>query len=114
MRPSTILTGIRLAHTLVWAVFAGAIVALPIAAWRGDFRMAGILIGLVLVEVLVLVVNGWVCPMTPLAARYTDERAPNFDIYLPRWLAQHNKTVFGALFVVGLVYTAVRWLGWIG
>ena len=23
------------------------------------------------------------------------DRAPNFDIYLPRWLAQHNKTIFG-------------------
>jgi hypothetical protein len=50
------------------------------------------------------------CPLTPVAARYTDDRAPNFDIYLPRWLAQHNKTLFGGLFVAGVVFAVVRWL----
>jgi hypothetical protein len=33
------------------------------------------------------------------AARFTESRADNFDIYLPNWLARHNKTVFGTLFV---------------
>jgi hypothetical protein len=49
------------------------------------------------------------CPLTDLAARYTDDRRDNFDIYLPEWLARHNKRIFGWLFVGGLVFTAVRW-----
>lgn len=69
---------IKLAHTLIWACLAGAIIAIiPLA----------------------------------LAARYTEDRAPNFDIYLPRWLAQHNKALFGTLFVVGELVALARWLG---
>ena len=62
-----------------------------------------------LVEVLVLVVNGWRCPLTSLAARYTDDRRANFDIYLPLWLAANNKRIFGTLFVGGLVFSVWRW-----
>jgi hypothetical protein len=28
------------------------------------------------------------CPLTGIAARYTDDRRDNFDIYLPPWLAR--------------------------
>ena len=46
-----------------------------------------------------------------LAARYTDDRRANFDIYLPVWLARYNKHVFGPLYVAGVVFAAVRCLG---
>jgi len=101
---------VKVVHTIAWAFFAGCIVALPAAAWRGDFRAALVLIAIVLVEVLVLVANGWRCPLTGVAARYTADRRDNFDIYLPLWLARHNKLVFGALFVAGLVFTLARWI----
>jgi hypothetical protein len=39
--------------------------------------------------------------LADLAARYTMDRAENFDIYLPLWLARHNKTIFGTIFVAG-------------
>lgn len=68
------------------------------------------LIGIVVVEVLVLIWNRMSCPLTGVAARYTDERAENFDIYLPRWLAKHNKTIFGTLYVAGIGYTLIEWL----
>jgi len=48
--------------------------------------------------------------MTDLAARFTKERAANFDIYLPLWLARHNKTIFGTLFVAGELFVVGRWL----
>lgn len=102
---------VKVVHTIAWAFFAGCIVALPAAAWRGDFRAALVLIAIVLVEVLVLVANGWRCPLTGVAARYTSDRRDNFDIYLPLWLARHNKLVFGALFAAGLVFTLARWIG---
>jgi polyferredoxin len=70
---------------------------------------AALLIGLVGIETLVLAFNSWQCPLTSMAARYTVERRANFDIYLPEWLARHNKFVFGALYVAGILFTLVRW-----
>ena len=65
----------------------------------GHYEWAAILIGLVLVECGVLAANRGRCPLTGMAARHTEQRSKNFDIYLPLWLARHNKTIFGALFV---------------
>ena len=105
------LRAVKVLHTAVWAFFAGAILLLPVAAWRGDFRLAWILAGLVAVECAVIVVNAWSCPLTAVAARYTPDRRPNFDIYLPVWLARWNKVLFGALYLAGLVYATMRWRG---
>jgi len=85
-------------------------VALPILGWRRRFRWAAGLSALVLVECAVLAVNHFRCPLTGLAARYTEERAANFDIYLPEWLARHNQSLFGALFVAGGLFALWRWL----
>jgi len=92
---------VKFAHTAIWAVMAGAIVAIPIAAMLGRFRLAGWLTALIVVECAVLGLNKGRCPLTELAARFTSNRAANFDIYLPRWIAQHNKSIFGSLFVAG-------------
>lgn len=112
--PAAALRRVKGVHTVAWAFFAGCILAIPVAAWRGDFASALVLIAIVFVEVFVLVGNGWSCPLTAVAARYTDDRRDNFDIYLPLWLARHNKLVFGGLFVAGLAFTLARWLGWPG
>jgi hypothetical protein len=95
------LTAIKILHTAVWAVMAGSILALPITAMMRLFRWSAVLTVLVLVECGVLAFNGGRCPLTDLAARYTAERADNFDIYLPLWLARYNKTIFGVLFIAG-------------
>jgi hypothetical protein len=105
----TTLLAIKLAHTVVWAIFASSIVALPFFAWRREFKVAAALIALVLIEVLVLVVNRMRCPLTDVAEKYTADRQPNFDIFLPLWLARYNKQIFGVLFVAGMLYTIVRW-----
>jgi len=112
--PILSLRTVRTIHTLAWAFFAGCILAIPIAAWRGEFDLAVMLIGIVLVEVAILLANDMRCPLTAVAARFTDDRRDNFDIYLPLWLARYNKLIFGWLFVAGLAFTLVRWMGWIG
>jgi hypothetical protein len=75
---------------------------------------AGVLIAIVFVEVFIILANRWRCPLTDIAARYTEERQDNFDIYLPLWLARYNKQIFGSLFFASLLYTLARWQGWIG
>lgn len=103
------LTLIKLAHTAIWAVMAAAIVTLPIVAVRGRFRLALWLTALIVVECAVLALNGGRCPLTDLAARFTPDRSANFDIYLPLWVAEHNKIIFGWLFVVGEVVFLWQW-----
>lgn len=104
------LLAIKLLHTLVWAFFASCVVLIPVAALAGRTMVAAMLIGVVMVEGIVLAANSWRCPLTAVAARHTDERRDNFDIYLPMWLARYNKEIFGALFVMGVLLTAGCWL----
>jgi hypothetical protein len=107
---SIALRAIKVVHTLVWALFAGCIVAMPVASAFGNHCLAAWLGAAVCFEIAVLVVNRLACPLTAVAARYTDERRANFDIYLPEWLARYNKQVFGTLFAAGAVYSLVQWV----
>ena len=98
-----VLRSIRLLHTFVWAVFAACVIAIPVLSWRGKLGYAALCAIAVAGEVLVLAFNQWRCPLTDAAARHTGDRRENFDIYLPEWLARHNKVVFGSLYVGGLI-----------
>jgi hypothetical protein len=97
-------------HTVVWLCFVACIVAIPVAAEVKQFRVAAILSGVVLAECLILAVNRCRCPLTNLAAAYTEERADDFDIYLPLWLARNNKPIFGSLFLAGEIFLLVKWM----
>jgi hypothetical protein len=104
------LAAIKLLHTLIWAVLAGCILALPVLAWRKLFRLATIISVIVWIECAIVVLNGWRCPLTNWAALYTVDRAANFDIFLPLWLAAYNKLIFGSLFMFGEMALATFWL----
>ena len=103
------LRAVKFAHTLIWALFAGCILVLPFVAWRRNFIAASVLIAVVFAEVFVLMVNRLRCPLTDVAARYTDDRRDNFDIYLPIVIARYNKQIFGTLFVAGILFTIAMW-----
>jgi hypothetical protein len=111
MSPQARLILLKALHTAIWAFFAGCVVAIPIAAWMGDFTAALTLIGFVALEVAVLALNGWRCPLQRIAAGYTSDRRANFDIYLPAWLAGRTMVIFGPLFGIGLVLTGALWWG---
>jgi hypothetical protein len=100
-REASTLAVIRLFHTVMWAILAGCIVGLPIVALMDRLDWAAVLTSVVIVECGVLLLNEGRCPVTSLAARYTEDRAHNFDIYLPSWLALRNKAIFGSLFICG-------------
>lgn len=106
---SFILYAIKLLHTVVWVFFASCICAIPLVSWLGFHLTALALIAVVALEVAVLALNKMSCPLTLLAARYTNDRRANFDIFLPEWLAKHNKLVFGLLYGIGMVFALVRW-----
>lgn len=110
MKAGWALTAIKLLHTAIWCFLAGCIIAIPIAGARHQFGRAGILTGVVLAECAALAINQGRCPLTDLAASFTDHRSENFDIYLPIWLARHNKTIFGVLFILGEAFVLSEWL----
>jgi hypothetical protein len=104
------LVAVKLLHTAIWAFFAACVLALPAfgLARRFDWALAASV--LVLGECAALALNRGRCPLTDVAARYTEDRAENFDIYLPRWLARYNKEIFGTMFFAGEVFVIWRWL----
>jgi hypothetical protein len=101
---------IKLVHTVIWAVFVACILAIPLLTVLSQLRLAALFALIVAVEVAVLLLNRMSCPLTGVAARYTDDRRPNFDIYLPEWVARHNKTIFGSLYAAGVLLLITRWL----
>ena len=110
MNAGRALVVVKVVHTVVWAFFAGCIIAVPLLALAGQLRVATVLSVVVFGEVVVLAVNRMRCPLTDVAQRYTDDRRDNFDIYLPLWLARNNKRIFGALFVAGEAMLVWCWL----
>ncbi len=107
---SRALIAVKLAHTAIWGFFVGCIAAMPVAGWYRHFGLALLLCGFVLLECAVLAVNWGKCPLTAIAGRYTADRSPAFDIYLPEWLARWNKVVFGALFFVNCLVLLGEWM----
>lgn len=102
---------IKALHTIVWAFMVACIAGIYYFSSTGRFGWALAMIGVVAGEVLVILANQTRCPLTPLAAMFTTDREPNFDIYLPQWLARHNKEIFGSLYAAGLAYAWLRWVG---
>ncbi|MDR3677691.1 MAG: hypothetical protein P4N24_19580 [Acidobacteriota bacterium] len=109
-RRPLLLTLIKLSHTIIWAFFAGCIFALPLAGVKRRFDWALALTVAVLLECFIIVANRWRCPLTRLAAQFTEDRTDNFDIYLPIWMARHNKAIFGSLFLAGEIIVLGFWL----
>ncbi len=83
--------------------------AIPVVSALGGHRSAAWLTAIVFVEVAILAFNRWCCPLTAVAARYTEDRRSNFDIYLPEWLASNNKLIFGTLYIAGALFALVNW-----
>jgi hypothetical protein len=108
------LVAVKLVHTAIWVFFVACIIAMPVAGWYKHFGFALLLCGFVLFECAVLAMNRGKCPLTTIASRFTADRSPAFDIYLPQWLARWNKVVFGAMFVVNCLVVLGQWIAGTG
>lgn len=103
------LLAIKLIHTIIWVILASAVFYI---LYSGVFNRIGIYtwiaIGMIVLEGIVLMIFKWSCPLTVVARRYTDATENNFDIFLPEWLAKHNKTIFTTIFLLALVLVIIR------
>ena len=103
---------LKTAHSLIWAVMASAIFYILYSGISGDINSITYLcIGLLFVEVAVLLLNNWVCPFTNMAKESKHDWKDGDDIFLPKWLAIHNKEIFGTLFILGLALVLFRVAG---
>jgi hypothetical protein len=109
LRRNLMLRLLKTIHTVIWVIMATADIAAFYLAFVGRFNL-WFFIAIVLLggEIIVIVVNRWHCPLTDIMARYTTERRPNFDIYLPEWLAKYNIRVFSALIVLEIIAVVFR------
>lgn len=100
---------IKLAHTLIWAFFVAVILYIVYSGITNSVTIyTWIGIGLVIGEGLVLLMFKMYCPLTVLARNYSDSKKANFDIFLPNWLAKHNKVIFTSIFILGLIVVMAR------
>ena len=94
---------IKLVHTVIWFIMAlASIYILYAGITKTKSLWLWISIGLLCFESLILALNKWTCPFTPMAMKYTTDRADNFDIYIPNIVAKYNKVIFGTIFIIGL------------
>jgi len=95
---------IKLLHTSVWIFFNIVLIYLYYAAITNQIGIWFWLgVGAFLMEFLMLIIYGWNCPITFWARNYSDSSRANFDIYLPNWVAKHNKTIYSILIVVLII-----------
>ncbi len=103
------LTVLKTVHTLVWLIMTAANFSAFYLALSGKFNwLFFFCVALLGGEIVVIVVNGWHCPLTDVMAKYTTERQANFDIYLPEWLARNNIKIFSALIGLEIVTVLIR------
>src|SRR6478609_9015746 len=103
------LTIIKTVHTLIWLFFnlvifylLYAVIVNEIDAW------VWICIALIVLEGLILLVCKRNCPVTLVARKYSNSSKDNFDIFLPNWLARHNKTIYTVIGAIALVILVAR------
>ncbi len=110
MKPSTMLRATKAAHTIVWAFYACAICAIWAFAAVGNLLGAAWAIAIFPVEVAILVLNRGRRPLGGIVEHDTEDRAANFDIYRPAWLAGRTRTSFRSLIGGGVSLAATRWV----
>jgi len=111
MNNETKLNLVKIIHTLIWLCFnvvifymlyAVIVNKLDIWLWMGY--------GLIFLEAIILLLFKFFCPLTIIARKYSDSTKDNFDIYLPNWLAKHNKLIYTAILIVILIITIFQLL----
>lgn len=100
---------VKILHTFIWAIMVAAILCIVYAGVSGDIGIVTYAaIGLMTFEGLALLMGKGSCPLTPIARQFSDSPKANFDIYLPEWLARHNKLIFSVILAVGLALVVWR------
>lgn len=104
---------IKLVHTAIFAVL-GTCVLYVLASGVVDHITLWTwwAIAAIVVEGIVLLMNGGRCPLTAVAEQLGAANGSVSDIFLPKWFADRIFPICGTLFLIGCALIAVRVLGW--
>lgn len=104
---------IKLTHTVIWFFYVCIICYILYAGiYRKLDAYLWTAIGLVVFEGFVLLLFKGKCPLTVVGAKYSESREVGFDIFIPQWLARHNKLIFTTIFMIGVAIVAFRLAGY--
>ena len=108
-RANSRLVLVKTVHTVIWVFYNVVIFYMLYAVIVNRIdKWLWICFGFVLLEGIILLVFKQVCPVTLIARKYSDSDKSNFDIYLPEWLARHNKLIYTIIVVVIVVMLLFR------
>lgn len=103
------LRSLKTLHTAIWAIMTVSNFTAFYFAYIGRFDVwFWIPFVLIFSEIIVILLNKWHCPLTAIAAKYTEDRKPNFDIYLPEWLAKYNVRIFTAIIILEVLIIFIK------
>jgi hypothetical protein len=103
---------IRFVHTAIYLVMAASTLLLVLAGATGATGWwLWWALGLLAVETVVFVGNGFKCPLTGLAVSYGAESGRVFDTFLPERATRYTFRFFGTLMAIGLLLLIARWSG---
>jgi len=97
-----VLFGVALTGGLAVLLYEVIVDRITILTW--------IAVALFLIEGVVLIANGWKCPLTSYAEKLGSTHGRVTDLFLPKWFADRFFQIYGALLAVALLLLAVRML----
>jgi hypothetical protein len=100
---------IKFIHTVVFVVLSALLAGLLYEVIANRMTaITCIAVTLFLAEGIVLVINGWRCPLTAIAEDLGSSHGQVTDTLLPKWFADHVFQVYSGLFAGALVFMVVR------
>ncbi len=102
---------IKSIHTLIFVFMSGALAVLLYEVVVDKITiLTWIAVALFLIEGIVLIVNGWKCPLTNYTERLGSTHGQVTDIFLPKWFADRVFQIYGVLWAVALLLLVIRML----
>ncbi len=108
LRPITL---IKSAHTLIFITLSVANLVVFYSALGGLVTpTTWVAMALVIGEGIILVLNGWRCPLTTYAEKLGAASGQVTDIFLPKWFADRIFPICGGLLAFSVLLFAIRYL----
>ena len=102
---------IKSIHTLAFVVLSIANLVVLYSAISGEISLATwICFAMVLIEGVVLVFNGWRCPLRVYAERLGSVSGQVTDIFLPKWFADRIFSICGTMLAFSTLLLLIRFL----
>ena len=101
---------IKAIHTIIFIIMASSVFVIVYCGAVGQFGLPlHIALGLIVIEGIVFLGNGMVCPLTTLAKKYGAEKGYVFDSFFPEKWTRYTFPVFGSILLFGLILLLLRW-----